>query len=613
MTKEFSRSRRPSEIDLEEKESYSKEQERKNIGDPSAPEDQRSPFERDRDRILYSRRFRRLKDVTQVARADESYLYHDRLTHSLKVAQVGRRLAETLEQAYGPNEQHEDIGGDNSKSVGTDYIDHDTRLAKMWRQLAKTVDRVRSSEGDHTDDVKFPDLGDYLDPDVVEAACLAHDIGHPPFGHVSEELLDDLVDTVTAGDTDSISAEQLHKNGDLSPARVDRAAQSQGFEGNAQTFRIVTRLGAHRRDDSGLDLTRATLNAIEKYPWERDADNIQTDQTESDEKWGYYPSEEKFFRFARAGTDQDRGKVLEAEIMDWADDVTYAIHDVEDFYRGGLIPLHKFFREVREIKKGIETAEENRDRETEDCGKEKQGDTAGSNKAKRAYQQVKEVSEESELAEFARYISEETDIEVTKGDVVFFFHNLQKSAYFQKSLLSSFNGTPEERNELRHFSSGLVERYLEAQRTDQNNRESIELKRDDADNQPTLDISDEFKQHISILKKLTVYYVITDQTLAAQQEGHLKIIQELFEKIYNAIGEGNIASSVIIEPYQSYVDALLPDVDSEDEISDIELNGESAARIAADMIAAMTEPQAVRFHQRLQGERPGSLQNEIVR
>ncbi|TKX63407.1 dNTP triphosphohydrolase, partial [Halorubrum sp. SP9] len=190
-------------------------------------EDQRRPFERDRDRILYSREFRRLKDVTQVARAGESYLYHDRLTHSLKVAQVGRRLAELLEKFY---------------------------------------------------DAEFENLDNYLDPEVVETASLAHDIGHPPFGHEIEELLDDKVREKSGEDGVEENFEDTEgdgRNGEEGETNRDHDSEEQdeskiqGFEGNAQSFRAVTRLGSHRSGIEGIDLTRATLNAIQKYPWSR--------------------------------------------------------------------------------------------------------------------------------------------------------------------------------------------------------------------------------------------------------------------------------------------------------------------------------------------------------
>jgi dGTPase len=155
---------------------------------PKQQGDHRTPAQRDRDRVLYSSAFRRLAEVTQVVAANSGYIFHNRLTHSLQVAQVGRRLSE--------------------------------KLVQLQNELGM-----------------FPPDG--IDPDVVEAACLAHDLGHPPFGHVIEEQLNELGKDVG------------------------------GFEGNAQSFRIVTKLAFHSPKYSGLDLTRATLAALLKYPWAR--------------------------------------------------------------------------------------------------------------------------------------------------------------------------------------------------------------------------------------------------------------------------------------------------------------------------------------------------------
>jgi dGTPase len=140
-------------------------------------EDQRDRFERDRDRILYSSAFRRLAGITQTVRAGEADVFHTRQQHTIKVAQVGRRLAQNC--------------------------------LKQQSEL-----------GEH--------LG--VHPEVVEAACLAHDLGHPPFGHIGERVLHQLV----------VEADQ------------------NGFEGNAQTFRIVTKLAVRFAECPGLDLTRAT-------------------------------------------------------------------------------------------------------------------------------------------------------------------------------------------------------------------------------------------------------------------------------------------------------------------------------------------------------------------
>lgn len=196
----------------------------------AADGDQRDPFQRDRDRILYSSAFRRLSGVTQIVRSGEEDVFHNRLSHSIKVAQVGRRLAE--------------------------------------RCLADQPD-----ESAHWG----------LHAEVVEAACLAHDLGHPPFGHVGEQALNELVEA----------------NGD-----------SEGFEGNAQSFRIVTKLSVRFENVSGIDLTRATLAALLKYPWVRDEK-----EEKKKKKWSVFQSEVEDFDFAKELL-RGEARTLEAELMD---------------------------------------------------------------------------------------------------------------------------------------------------------------------------------------------------------------------------------------------------------------------------------------------------------
>jgi dGTPase len=226
--------------------------------------DGRSPYQRDRDRVLYTDSFRRLAGITQVTSPNESQTFRNRLTHTLEVAQLARRMAEHL--------------------LRTD-----------------------------------PSLAEALDPDVCEAAALAHDLGHPPFGHNGELTLDRLA------------------RGDH-PATKELDSDTEGYEGNAQSLRILTTLASRSLEHVGLNLTAASLRASIKYPWVRAAAGKEF------AKFGCYLADRDALDRLYKGL-PEKSQTLEAQIMDWADDVAYSTHDVYDFALAGVIPLGQAARE----------------------------------------------------------------------------------------------------------------------------------------------------------------------------------------------------------------------------------------------------------------------------
>lgn len=225
--------------------------------------DYRNVFQIDRDRIIHSSEFRRLQGKTQVFLPGEYDFYRTRLTHSIEVAQIGRSICNFIQ---------------------------------------------------HKEKEKFSD--DYfIDPALVESACLAHDLGHPPFGHAGERTLHKLMKDYG------------------------------GFEGNAQTLRIITET-IYRTEDSrrGMNPCRAFLDSILKY---------KSLFGELDNPFNHYLYDEQkqYLDFVFGGIDvhkeyshgkeADSFRSIECQIMDWADDTAYAINDIQDSITGGFITIAK--------------------------------------------------------------------------------------------------------------------------------------------------------------------------------------------------------------------------------------------------------------------------------
>ncbi len=239
-------------------------------------DDYRTPFQVDRDRIIHTSAFRALQSKTQVFLSGEYDFYRTRLTHSIEVAQIGRSICERLK---------------------------------------------------HTSDLL--DESNFIDSDLVEAACLAHDIGHPPFGHAGERTLN----------------------------RVMRPWG--GFEGNAQTLRLLTRT-IFSRQGSGMNPTRGLIDGVLKY---------KTLYAELDDPENHflYTDQESYLDFVLdgqafpaelpPGDTRDHCRSIECQVMDWADDTAYSLNDVTDGVNAGFITLGKVERWAEENALGGTSAE----------------------------------------------------------------------------------------------------------------------------------------------------------------------------------------------------------------------------------------------------------------
>jgi dGTPase len=224
---------------------------------PPSAKDHRHPTERDRDRVLHSAAFRRLQGKTQVFGIGQADFYRTRLTHSVEVAQIARAIAHNLL----------------------------TEQPLLQRCLA---------------------------PELAEAAALAHDLGHPPFGHAGEQTLDACMREVSS------SSRRTGKN-------------ALRFEGNAQTFHILVAAEPKSPDYPGLNLTRATLSGVMKYPFEQDIRNdkfiFASDLPMA--KWALRKGGEILKAESKSGRRGIKTSIA-CQVLDWADDCAYSVHDVED-------------------------------------------------------------------------------------------------------------------------------------------------------------------------------------------------------------------------------------------------------------------------------------------
>ena len=370
----------------------------------------RSQSQRDYDRILYSSAFQRLGAITQVTASEVGRPFHTRLTHTLKVAQVARRSAERLKAMLKDGE----LDGSAAALVAA------------------------------------------LNVDATEAAALGHDIGHPPFGHLAETVLN----------------KAAHDAG--------------GFEGNAQSFRVLTRL-ALRAPYEGLDLSRRTLNGVLKYPWP-----VSHEHHKRGRKWGVYSSDEETFEDVRKCS-VARERSIEACLMDWADDVTYAVHDLDDFTRAGLIPLDQLASDPRERERFADRLR----------GDRHEGDP-----------------DPEEMLDAL------------------------KNALGHVDLQGSYDDRVMQRVGIRSLGSMLITQYIEA----------LTLEPVD-DDHAAVRIKSEARLQVDALKQLTWQYVIRRPSLAVIQHGQAHVVKRLWEW-YREAAEDSGDSRLIPPQYQTRLAAI---------------------------------------------------------
>jgi dGTPase len=455
--------------------------------EPAADTDIRPPFARDHDRLVYTSAFRRLQGKTQVVTPGQADFFHTRLTHTAEVSQVARRLAEYLNfKANWPVLQ------------GTS----DGEALRPWQ----------AARG-------------FVDPDICEAAAILHDLGHPPFGHAGEVALQEAVTTA---------------------AKTWGLSDTGSFEGNAQSFRMATRSLTHKRAGRGLELTRATLDAALKYPWR----HLEPGVDRSGKKWGVYPTEAAAFGFVR---DQRvpaavrRATTVEAEVMDWADEIAYSVHDLDDWFRAGYMPLAELTqagsraleRLIRDIK----------DRWEVDPGRpqeELHGTIVTLFTASEAFRRFREPTGQGSVSDPSSEASREA------------------VRYVRSRLFDEFTTS---------VSLGI----REGAEADWPRRYAL-----------TLVKSPWVTSRNAILRELLWIYVVGSPLMATHQAGQQRVVRELFDIFAQAAREPD-ARSVEVFPVDVRDDIL----DEEDSLRRL--------RNVVDFVSGMTDAYAHRMHARMTG------------
>jgi len=428
-------------------------------------DDDRDRFCRDYDRLVHSPAFRRLQGKTQVVSPGESDFFRTRLTHTIEVAQVARRIA-----------SREEIG---------------------------------------------------VNRDLCEASAVLHDLGHPCFAHIGEETLNEVMDCW---------AEKWK----LSVEAVG------GFNGNAQSFRLAVKSLSHSAEFRGLDLTRGVLDGAVKYPYERGTKGVP--KGDSDDHWCFYPTERTQAEWVRGGVPAERrfAQSLEAQIVDWADDVAYSIHDVEDWYRAGFMPLEML------------------------------------------------AAREQTRIEFANRIKAKLaeDAGIDEGDVVDATNDLFAGGAFA-GVTKAYDGSREAKQGVKQMRSTLFDEFTKVRLRDPDGRP--------ARHGNDLHVKPETRLKNQILKQLLWIYVITHPRMATHQLGQARIIRELFELHVKALKYDPVKMEI---PKGADLKIFSPD--TEDTLRAAAATDKAELlRLICDHIAGMTDGYAMRLHARLTGSEPG--------
>ncbi|MEV7757838.1 dGTP triphosphohydrolase [Microbacterium sp. NPDC089180] len=418
--------------------------------------DSRPDARRDHDRVFYSAEFERLEDVTQIATLTSSSV-RNRLTHSYRVEQIAQSIAQT--------------------NCNVELIDEE----------------------------------------VVKTAALVHDMGHAPFGHTGEEALQRAVTcvlhrdvyptryTARIEDVPNILKDGVRRKNACEGPRP--CLLPDGFEGNAQTFRILTLLASNHPSskDYGLNLTRRTLLASLKYPW------LHGENEKKPSKWGVYDADADAFAWVLGLNSDDgdtesalqgpRDRSLEASIMDIADDIAYAVHDLEDAHKAGLIPFaeismapvtNTFLRIISYIRAEV--------RET--------NSPLGGSPVMRI------------VDEWDRFTEAGIQELPSRGDLASLGYPYLNQVAQVLSMIdpSRYSGGVSSRAALSQWRGGLISLFVN----------DVDISTGQAKFR-----SDRLESAIEFLKQLTWYFVIDDPDLSAIREGQEALISACFDRLFD--------------------------------------------------------------------------------